>query len=749
MFKRQLKLLSSIFLFFFLIISTSLSEIVKKIEISGNERVSDETIKMFSSVSLNDDLTPSIVNNILKSLYESNFFENVTVTFLDKTLTIVVKENPVIQEIKYEGIKANRIKDQILKNLQLRSRSSFNEIILKNDKQNIKSTLKNLGYYFSEIDVYVENIDQNKVNLTYKINLGKKAKIKKISFIGDKIYKEKKLKSLIVSEEYKFWKFISGKKFLNENVILLDTRLLRNFYLNKGYFNIKINSSFAKLVNDNDFELVFNINANQKFFFNDLTLKIPDDFNIENFTDVQNFFNELKNEPYSLITVDKILKKIEKITLIEQYQSSKVSVIENFDLEKINLSFIIEETEKLFVEKINILGNNVTRENVIRNQFESDEGDPFNEILISKSINNIKSLNFFKNVQSEVIEGSAPDLKIVNISVEEKPTGEISAGAGVGTSGGTISFGVKENNYLGKGLTVLSNFTINEESLKGLLSISNPNYKNSDKAVYFTAEAIETDRLTDFGYKTNKTGFSFGSNFEFLDDLKIGIGNSHFYEKIETDATASARQKTQNGNYWDSFLNLNFDYDTRDQKFQTTEGFRSRYFLDMPFISETSTITNTYIYKVFSELYENNTSSISIFLKSTNSIKSKDAKLSERIFLPSNRLRGFERGKVGPKDGNDFIGGNYAAALNFSSTIPQILENSENIDFLMFFDVANIWGVDYFNGDDEGSQIRSSIGVGIDWITPIGPLNFTLAQPISKSSTDKTESFRFNLGTSF
>ena len=749
MFKRQLKLLSSIFLFFFLIISTSLSEIVKKIEISGNERVSDETIKMFSSVSLNDDLTPSIVNNILKSLYESNFFENVTVTFLDKTLTIVVKENPVIQEIKYEGIKAKKIKNQILKNLQLRSRSSFNEIILKNDKQNIKSTLKNLGYYFSEIDVYVESIDQNKVNLTYKINLGKKAKIKKISFIGDKIYKEKKLKSLIVSEEYKFWKFISGKKYLNENVILLDTRLLRNFYLNKGYFNIKINSSFAKLVNDSDFELVFNINANQKFFFNDLTLKIPDDFNIENFTDVQNFFNELKNEPYSLITVDKILKKIEKITLTEQYQSSKVSVIENFDMEKINLSFVIEETEKLFVEKINILGNNVTRENVIRNQFESDEGDPFNEILISKSINNIKSLNFFKNVRSEVIEGSAPDLKIVNISVEEKPTGEISAGAGVGTSGGTISFGVKENNYLGKGLTVLSNFTINEESLKGLLSISNPNYKNSDKAVYFTAEAIETDRLTDFGYKTNKTGFSFGSNFEFLDDFKIGIGNSHFYEKIETDATASARQKTQNGNYWDSFLNLNFDYDTRNQKFQTTEGFRSRYFLDMPFISETSTVTNTYIYKVFSELYENNTSSISIFLKSANSIKSKDAKLSERIFLPPNRLRGFERGKVGPKDGNDFIGGNYAAALNFSSTIPQILENLENFDFLMFFDVANIWGVDYFNGDDEGSQIRSSIGVGIDWITPIGPLNFTLAQPISKSSADKTESFRFNLGTSF
>jgi outer membrane protein insertion porin family len=749
MLSRLFKLLSSIFLFFFLLFSTSFAEVVKKIQIIGNERVSDETIKMFASISIDENLTSSRVNNALKFLYESNFFENVSVTFLNKTLTIVVKENPVIQEIKYEGIKAKRIKEQLLKDVKLKSRSSFNQILLKKDKESIKTSLKKLGYYFSKIDVYVEHLDLNKVNLTYKIDLGNKAKIKKIIFIGNKIYKEKKLKSIIVSEEYKFWKFISGKKFLNENLTALDTRLLKNFYLNKGYFDININSSFAKLVDDNNFELIFNINANKKYFFNELTIKIPEDFNINNFNDVQNFLNELKNEPYSINTVDKILKKIEKISLTEQYQSSKVSVIEDINEEKINLSFIIEETDKLFVEKINILGNNVTRESVIRNQFESDEGDPFNEILVNKSINNIKSLNFFKDVKSEIVEGSTNDFKVINISVEEKPTGEISAGAGMGTSGGTVSFGVKENNYLGKGLAVMSNFTINEESLKGLFSVTNPNYKNSDKLVYFTAESSETDRLTDFGYKTNKTGFSLGTNFEYLNNLKIGIGNSNFYEKIETDTTASARQKTQDGDYWDSFLNLSFDYDTRNQKFQTTEGFRSRYFLDMPFISETSTVSNTYIYKIFSELYENNISSFSVYLKSSNSIKSKDAKLSERIFLPTSRLRGFERGKVGPKDGDDFIGGNYAAAINFSSTIPQILENSESIDFLMFFDAANVWGVDYFNGDDEGSEIRSSIGVGIDWMTPIGPLNFTLAQALSKSSTDKTESFRFNLGTTF
>ena len=725
------------------------AEVIKEIKITGNDRVSNETIKMFSKISISDDLNDYKVNQLLKDLYESNFFDDVSVKFLNQILIIDVKESPIIQNIDYEGIKAQKIREVILKNVRLKTRSSFNKILLQKDKQSIASALRNLGYYFSKTDIFIEELDDNKINLIYKINLGDKAKIKKITFIGNKIFKEKKLKSLIISEEYKFWKFISGKKFLNENIITFDTRLLKNFYLNKGYYDVKINSSFAKLFNENDFELIFNIDANKKFIFNDLTLDLPTDFEKSNFLELLSLLDDMKGEPYSINKVENILDKIDIITVTDQFESVSASVVENIDNQKINLNFIIEEQDKLYVEKINIFGNNVTRENVIRNQFEIDEGDPYNEILANKSLNNIKSLNFFKNVTSEVKEGKSSDSRIININVEEKPTGEISAGAGVGTSGGTVSFGVKENNYLGKGLTVLSNLSINEESLKGLFSIRNPNYKNSDKSVYFTAETVETDRLTNFGYKTNKKGFSIGTDFEYLNNLKIGLGNSNYYEKIETDSTASARQKSQEGNYWDTFINLNFDYDTRNQRFQTTDGLRSRYFLDLPAISETATVSNSYIFKNYTELYENNVSSFSIYLQMSKSFKDKDIKLSERIILPSNRLRGFERGKVGPKDGNDFIGGNYAASINFSSTIPQILENSENIDFLVFLDAANVWGVDYFNGDDEGSEIRSSVGFGIDWLTPIGPLNFTLAQAITKSKTDVTETFRFNLGTTF
>jgi len=386
---------------------------------------------------------------------------------------------------------------------------------------------------------------------------------------------------------------------------------------------------------------------------------------------------------------------------------------------------------------------------VIRNQFELDEGDPFSEILTKKSQNNIRSLNFFKNVKTSVINGKDVNSKIINFEVEEKPTGEISAGAGAGTEGGTIFFGVKENNYLGKGLSVDVNASVSAERFKGIFSVSNPNYKNSDKLAFVNIQAIEIDQLTNFGYKTNKTGFELGTSFEYLKDFNLGLSTSTFIEKIETDSTASTRQKAQKGNYLDTFVRFDFDLDKRNQKFKTSDGYRSSYNLNLPIVSNTNTLTNSYSYKIYSELFEDNLSSFSLLLKSATSITGDDVKLTERLSIPSNRLRGFERGKIGPKDGSDFIGGNYLTAINFQSTIPKFFENSQNLDAVIFFDAANVWGVDYDSSIDDGSKIRSSIGIGIDWLTTVGPLNFSLSEVLTKNDDDIEESFRFNLGTTF
>ena len=722
---------------------------VQDIVVKGNERISVETIKMFSNIEIGQNINEINLNKALKNLYNTYFFENVSVEIDNGIIFIDVNELPIIENINFEGIKANKILAEIKKNISLKSRSSFNNLILKEDKIKITNVLKNLGYYFSNVEVFITDLGNKKVNIDYKINLGEKSKIKKISFIGDKIYKNNKLRSLIISEEYKFWKFISGKKFLNQNIIRLDERLLRNFYLNRGYYNVEINSSFAKMLKKNEFELIYNIKANQKIFFNNLNLELPADFEKKNYSEIIKLFNDIKGEPYSINRVEKILEKIEIITINDQFISVKALIEENIISDKLDITFKIDETDKYFVEKINILGNNITQENVIRNQFEIDEGDPFNEILQNKTINNLRNLNFFRDVKSEVLSDENNKTKTINISVEEKPTGEIFAGAGAGTNGATISAGIKENNYLGRGLTVKAEGTLTEESFKGQFSVSNPNFNNTDKSIFLSAQALEINRLTESGYKTNKTGFDIGTGFEYYDDLFLILSTRSFYEKIETNSTASTRQKSQEGDYWDTFINLNFDFDKRNQKFKTSDGFRSIYSVDIPMISETNSLKNSYSYKFFTELYDDNISSFSLFLQSVNSISGDDVKLSERLYIPSSRLRGFEKGKVGPKDGSDYIGGNYVSSLNFSTTLPQVLPNLQEIDISLFIDAANVWGVDYDSSLSNSSIIRSSVGIGIDWYTAIGPLNFTFSEPISKSDTDITESFRFNIGTSF
>jgi len=740
--------IKTIFFLSFFFTTCAYSSSLNKIIINGNDRISDETVKLFISVNVGDQINNVKLNQILNDLYDTNFFKDISVNFNNQTLYLDLIENPIIENISFKGIKSNRILDILKKETSIKSRSSFNEILFKKEKLLIENILKNLGYYNSNLDILIEEKKNNLIDITYEINLGKKSKIGKITFIGNKVFKDKKLRNIVTSTEYKFWRFISGRKYLNENIVLLDERLLKNFYKNNGYYNAKINSSFAKLIDDNIFELIFNIESGPKIFFGNLSLKLPNDFDKNNFTPIKKLFKKIKGKPYSINAIDKIIDEIDLITSLEQYKFIKANVTETIDQNFLNLEFTIEENEKFYVDKINIYGNTITSENVIRNQLILDEGDPYNEILINKSLNNLKSLNFFKTVNSKIIDNDYNKTKSIDIYLEEKPTGEIYANAGVGTSGGSFGFGVKENNFLGNGIGLDTNFEISSNAFKGKFLVTNPNINNSDKSIFFSAEATENDNYETFGYKTNKKGISVGTNFEYLNDFYLGLSSSNFYEVINTNSTASAQQQSQEGNYWDSFLKFNINYDKRNQKFQTSSGFKSFYSLDLPIISDTNTIKNYYNYSYYFDFFEKNFSSISFYLQTANSLTNKDIKLSERINIPSNRLRGFESGRVGPRDGEDYIGGNYAYSINFASNIPQIFEDSQNLDFLIFADAADIRGVDY-NSTIDGEGLRSSVGIALDWMSPVGPMNFTLAYPVSKETGDKTETFRFNLGTTF
>ena len=311
---RMKIIFKSIIILLFITISAN-SEIIKEIKVSGNKRVSSETIKIFSEINVNKDLSTNQLNDVVKKLYSTNFFSNVEINVKKNILYISFVENPVIQTLKFEGVKNKRIIKLLKEQVEMREKSSFIEIKVKNDEEKIINILRTNGFYFSKVTPKLKRNNNNTVDLIFQIELGDKAYIKKITFIGDKKIKENKLKKIIVSEETKFWKFVSSRKFLDLNRIKLDEKLLYNFYKNKGYYNVSVESSSAKVINESNFELIFNINAGKKYYFGKIDLIIPENYSPESFKKIIDVQDKLEGKIYSLDKVKKVLNKIDEIAL--------------------------------------------------------------------------------------------------------------------------------------------------------------------------------------------------------------------------------------------------------------------------------------------------------------------------------------------------------------------------------------------------------------------------------------------------
>ena len=746
MFKKIFKI-NFILLF---ITSLSFAQIITDIKVNGNQRISKESIIVFSDINLGKNYDNDELNTIFKNIYETNFFKEINLKINKTILEISVVENPIIEDVQINGIKSKKLSEFLFERIKLKNRSSYIESSFLNDLNLIKNILKTSGYYFADIKTTSSlNEERNSIRLVYDVNLGKRAKIQEIQFIGDKKIKDRKLKNIITSEESKLWKFVSQSIYLNNERIEMDKRLLTSFYKNKGYYNVEITNSFVEFKNDNSFKLIFNIRSNEKYKFNDLTLVLSDDYDSKYFTKIIEILKRLKDQDYSLDKIEKVLEEVDKIALTKQYQFINASLDETIlSNNKLDISITLKDNEKFYVEKINILGNNYTIEEVIRNSLIVDEGDPYNEILFNRSVNNIKSKNIFSKVETDIIPGTSKGLKIVNLTVEEKPTGEISLGAGVGTAGGTIGGGVRENNFLGKGIKLDTNLQISKSTIKGQFIYEKPNFNYSDNSLFTSIRSTTTDNIADFGYKTSNLGVGFGTSYEQFENLYFRPNFDISYEELETTSAASKNLKKQEGDYFDTYLNYSLDYDLRNNKYRADDGFRNTFAQELPLLSDNSEIVNSFETTRYQKISEMVTK-VSFYGKSVNTLKNEDVRISKRLFMPSSKLRGFESGKIGPVQNNDYIGGNYISSVNFTATLPNFLPSFQNMDFLFFVDAANVWGVDYDSSIDNNSKIRSSTGVAMDVSTPIGPLNFSLSQPITKSSTDKTESFRFNLGTTF
>ena len=745
------KLFIKIITISFFLLSLVRAETLQKFEISGNKRISDQTIIIFSEIKINEEITKSKLDEVIKKLYKTNFFRDINLSFENQTLFLKVEESPIIENLQITGIKKQSLVEFIKTKLQLAEMKSFNQELLSADINLIYNILKTNGYYFADITSSKSLDDKlNSIDLKIDVQLGEKAKIKKIIFLGEKVFKEKRLKEVIVSEEHKFWKFISRNVYINQELINLDKRLLSNYFKNNGYFNVKIDNSFVEFDKNSNFNLIFNITPGKKYFFNDFSLNLPPNYDVKLFNNITKKFSKLKGDSYSLLKVNDLLGDINEIALSKQYEFINASVEEKINGDKIDFDINISESDKFYIEKINIRGNFNTLEEVVRNNLIVDEGDPFNEILFNKSVNNIKSLGIFKKVKTDVRDGSNSSFKEIDIDVEERPTGEISLTAGFGTTGETIGAGIKENNFLGKGIKLNTNLELTSDSIKGQFIYAKPNFNYSDNTLFTSLKSSTTDLLTDSGYKTSNIGLSLGTKFEQFQNIYLSPEIDFLIEDLETSDKASNILKKQEGSYTDLYFNYSINQDLRDKRYRTESGYVTTFSQELPLVSDNAELSNAFEITNYKKL--STTSDIvgkaSFFGKTITGL-SDDVRISKRLNVPSHRLRGFQRGRLGPIENNDYIGGNHVTTLNLSATLPNIVQGLDNLDVGVFIDAANLWGVDYDSSIDDKSKLRSAAGVALNLMTPIGPLSFSFANTLSKASTDKTETFRFNLGTQF
>lgn len=733
---------------FLLFISPLKAEKIKEIIIEGNQRVSDETIILYGKIEKNKDYSEIDLNRILENLYSTDFFENIQIKLSNGILRVDINEHPVINELILVGEKRKSLNEQIKNLMSLKTKKSFIKNNLAKDIDLIKGLYTSLGYNFAKVEPKIKKIDAKNIDLIIEIESGEKTEISSIKFIGNKKVSTNRLLEIVASEESKFWKVLSRNTVLSENLIQLDIRLLTNYYKSLGFYNAKITSNSATINNKKNADLTYTIDEGERFIISKISTNVDSVFDKNLFFPLEKNFNKLIGDYYSPFKVKELLDEVDLLIEANDLQFVEHNVQENLQKDTIHIVLNIFEGEKVLVERINISGNNITNEDVIREELILDEGDPFSKLNIEKSIAEIKQRNIFKEVKYNVSEGSKSNLRIINLEVVEKPTGEISAGAGIGSSGGSFAINIKENNWLGQGKKIGFDIDVDEESLAGTLTYSDPNYNYLGNAIDYSISSTKNDK-PDQGYENSIIAAGINTAFEQYEDTFFNVGLLASYDDLTTASDASSSIKKNAGTFSEVAFNYGASIDKRDRVFMPTNGYVTSFYQSLPLYADKAFIGNTLQTSIYNRLSESVVLANKLYFTAVNGLEGENVRFSKRTNLSTKRLKGFKKNKVGPKDGNDHIGGNYAAAVNFEAQLPNVLPEDTRADFGVFLDFGNIWGVDYDSTLDDSNKIRSSTGIVINWSSPLGPMNFTFAQNLSKADTDETEGFNFNLGTTF
>ena len=729
--------------------------------VKGNDRVDAATIVSYAGIAKGQEVTAASLNDAYQRIVNSGLFETVEISPQGGTLVITVKEYPIVNVINYEGNK--RLKDEQLAELTTsKSRRVYSPALAEADATAIAEAYRVAGRTAASVDPRIIRRSDNRVDLVFEITEGKVVEVERLSFVGNRAFSDRRLRQILETKQAGLLRqLIQADTFVAERVEL-DKQLLRDFYLSRGYVDFQVLDASSEVARQRDaYFVTFNIREGQSFNVGKVsTSSTVEGVDAAEFEAVQNL---RAGVTYSPAVIENNIARMENLALRKGLNFLRIEpkITRNDRDQTLDVDFVLSRGERIFVERIDIQGNNTTLDQVVRRQFRTVEGDPFNPREVRQAAERIRALGYFVDAQVDAQPGSAGDQVVVDVKVEEQPTGKLSFGATYGAQSGiALNLGFSETNFLGRGQSLSANISNGTDNRDISFSFAEPAFLGRDLKFKFGVYYKTTDQQ-DARYNTSNIGITTGLEFPVSENARLELRYRISQDEITKVAVGSSDilvREAAFGALLTSSLGYGYSFDTRTNGLNPNGGILLRFSQDFAGVGgDTQYILTNAFALAETRVFKEEVTVRAIFEGGMiNSFGDNNSRVTERFFA-GGKLRGFESNGIGPRDltapNRDALGGNVYATARFEADFPLGLPEEYGVKGGAFLDVGSVWSLDDTAGTggpvDDDFHLRSAVGLSLFWTTPIGPLRFNFSKALVKEDYDKEQSFDLTISTKF
>ena len=754
----------------------AVAQVVSNIVVEGNQRVEADTVMAYMQVSPGQQATPFNINESIKALFQTGLFSDVRITQRGNTLVVQVEENPIINRVTFEG-NSELDTETLTKEVELRERTVFTRARVQSDVQRLIALYRRSGFFAVQVEPKIIRLDQNRVNLVFEIREGTATRIARINFLGNSAFSDNQLRSVISTAESRWWRFFSSTDNYDPDRIAFDRELLRRHYLKNGYADFRVIAVAPELARDGEsFFITFTVVEGPQYSVGEVAINTG-----ETAVDADRLNAAMMLRSGEQYDASKVDRSVERMTVEAGRAGFAFARVEpNIERDEVNqvlnITFEVQEGPRVFIERIDIIGNTRTLDHVIRRELRLVEGDAYNRVMIERSRRRLTAIDYFESIEFRETQGSAPDRVVLTVAVLEKSTGTLSFSAGYSTTEQVIgSISVSERNLLGRGQFVRLQTSLSFKRQSIDFSFTEPYFMGYPVSAGVDAFATRTDQGRESSFTTQQTGGKLRLGFPLSEFSRLQTSYGFTHRRIDVRDRHRERVSLaildSEGSQNISMAGASLVYDTLDNPLRPTSGVRLELSEDVAGLGGdvfyfASEVEGHYFRPMFFD-------GVVLQLKGTaghiEGWNGKEVPIIDRHFKGADSFRGFARAGVGPRmdsfDGTrtDAIGGKTYAIGTVEVTFPVGLPEDWGLEGAVFTDFGTVFnapeksladGEDGCIADDgctvfDSAALRASVGAGMIWQSPFGPLRLDVAWPLAKADFDKTELVRFSVGTRF